>query len=190
MIVRSYAMLPPSNETTNSSCGDSGKERAKRQASMKSACYDLNQSENVALPYTQFVNFAGPPRALAFGNRGVGWRQCNASLRSKPYPPNRWHRSPQQHRTSPCSISAGRLSQGCLLSSQWECHGAGKLGSAKQPTATPQWSGLLSVRQYTDVPHVGQKWKWIANPLLAASRLYILLGPSVRTCSFKKYAPE
>ena len=52
--------------------------------------------------------------------------------------------------------------------------GAGKAGSAKQPTAMPMFCGLRSPSQNTLVPQLGQKWKRISKPL-SAGRPYDLV---------------
>ena len=55
------------------------------------------------------------------------------------------------------AVPGGSPSQRCIDSSQPDEVGAGKSGSAKQPTAMPQWSGLRSPSQKTLLPQFGQK---------------------------------
>ena len=54
-------------------------------------------------------------------------------------------------------MPGGNPSQGCIDSSQPDEVGAGKSGSAKQPTAMPQVVGLRSPSQKTLLPQLGQK---------------------------------
>ena len=56
-----------------------------------------------------------------------------------------------------CAVSGGSPSHRCIDSSQPDEVGAGKFGSAKQPTAMPQVVGLRSPSQKMLVPQFGQK---------------------------------
>jgi hypothetical protein len=63
----------------------------------------------------------------------------------------------QERACEKCAVSGGSPSHVCIDSSQPDEVGAGKLGSAKQPTAMPQVVGLRSPSQRTLVPQFGQK---------------------------------
>ena len=70
----------------------------------------------------------------------------------------RVHRQDLQERAcGKCAVPGGSPSQRCIDSSQPDEFGAGKSGSAKQPTAMPQVVGLRSPSQKTLVPQLGQK---------------------------------
>jgi hypothetical protein len=85
-----------------------------------------------------------------------------------------------------------RPNQECIDSSYIDAVGAGKLGSAKEPTVIMQSSGARSLSVKTLLPQFGQKCQRGENPL-SPLRAYILWSPSTRIwdlASVSRNAPQ